>query len=54
MDDEIQLPKKKLTIRELTAIEEQASAIQDDETRQAFADLMKASLENNYSKEAFK
>ncbi len=39
-------PKKKLTARQLAMIDEQASAISDEETREAFAALMKASFES--------
>ena len=39
------LPPKKLTARQLALITEQAASIADEETRAAFADLMKASLE---------
>lgn len=39
------LHKKRLTPRQKVLIEEQASAISDPETRQAFAELMKASME---------
>ena len=39
-------PKKKLTARQLAMIDEQASAIADEETREAFAALMKASFES--------
>ena len=38
--------KKKLTARQLAMIDEQASAIADEETREAFAALMKASFES--------
>ena len=37
--------KKKLTARQLALIEEQSAAIQDPETRAAFAELMKAHRE---------
>jgi hypothetical protein len=40
------LHKKRLTPRQQTLIEENSSAIADPETRQAFAELMKASMEN--------
>lgn len=40
------LPKKKLTNRQLALIAAQAAAIPDEETREAFAALMKASLES--------
>jgi hypothetical protein len=39
-------PKKPLSARQLALISEQASLIADEETREAFAALMKASLEN--------
>ena len=39
-------PKKKLTARQLALIDEQSSAIADEETREAFAALMKASFES--------
>jgi len=38
--------KKRLTPRQLAQIEEQSAGIADQETRDAFAALMKASLEN--------
>lgn len=40
-------PKKRLTPRQKALIEEQAAAISDPETRQAFAELMKACLETS-------
>ena len=46
-DENTPLPPKKLTARQLALITEQSSAIPDDETRKAFTDLMKASLENS-------
>lgn len=39
-------PKKRLTARQLAMIAEQSNAISDPETREAFAALMRASLEN--------
>lgn len=45
-DDEKLPPKKKLTARQLALISEQAAAIPDAETREAFAALMKASFES--------
>lgn len=45
LDDE-QPHKKPLSDRQLALISEQAAAIDDPETREAFAELMKASLES--------
>lgn len=39
-------PKKRLTSSQKALIEEHSSSITDQETRQAFAELMKASMEN--------
>ena len=44
------LPKKRLTLRQKALIEEHSSPITDPEIRQAFAELMKASMENGHSK----
>lgn len=43
--EEKPLPKKKLTAKQLALIEEQCAGIADPETREAFAALMRASLE---------
>lgn len=43
---EEKLPKKRLTPSQKALIEEHSSSITDPETRQAFAELMKASMEN--------
>lgn len=43
---EEKLPEKRLTPRQKALIEENTSSITDPETRQAFAELMKASMEN--------
>jgi hypothetical protein len=43
---EEKIPKKRLTPRQKALIEENSSLISDPETRQAFAELMKASMEN--------
>jgi predicted nucleic acid-binding Zn ribbon protein len=40
------LPKKRLTLRQKALIEEHSSPISDPEIRQAFAELMKASMES--------
>ena len=41
-------PKKRITDQQLAFISEQSSAIVDQETREAFIELMKASLENSH------
>lgn len=40
-------PRKRLTSRQLAAIEAQAAAIPDPETRQAFVELMKTCMEDS-------
>ncbi|NVN92364.1 MAG: DUF721 domain-containing protein [Desulfuromonadales bacterium] len=42
-------PKKRLTPRQLAFISEQSATIADPETREAFAALMKASLESSFA-----
>ncbi|MBT1073071.1 DciA family protein [Pelotalea chapellei] len=42
--EEVPVPKKPLTVEQLVRIESESAAITDEETRTAFAELMKASL----------